>query len=420
MNVAVIGGGASGMVAAIRLSQGGCDVSIFEHMPRIGKKILVTGSGKCNISNTDMDIGHFHGGDISVISAVLNCCPAEKTKSFFEDLGLYYKDRNGYLYPYSEQASAVVDVLRFAARDLGIEVYTDTDIRNIIKCDPSENRENRGSFMIEAGKGKFYFDRIIVSCGSNVARNTGSDGSGYGIARALGHKVIKPLPALTYLTCEEDFYPSVAGIRTKASVSLFEKRRNANVYESLSNEEGELQLTKTGISGIAVFNLSYLAIRSLEEGCRVKASIDLLPDISEEEAKVIIQKRILAQPDRTAEELFIGLFAKALGICICKRCGIDLRTVCRELDENDVDRLVNLIKHFETHIKGYGDYDHAQVAQGGVSLDEVSNNLESRLVSGLYFAGEILDVNGDCGGYNLQWAASSAMCAAEHILGVKS
>ena len=420
MKVAVIGGGASGMVAAIRLSQGGCEVSIFEHMPRMGKKILVTGSGKCNISNTDMDIKHFHGGSEQVINAVLGSCTPEKTKSFFENLGLYYKDRNGYLYPYSEQASAVVDVLRFAIRDLGIEVYTDTDIRNIIKCDASESRENRESFMIETSGGRFYFDRVIVSCGSNVSRNTGSDGSGYAIAKSLGHTVIRPLPALTFLTCEEDFYPSVAGIRTKASVTMFAKKRNENAYELLSTEEGELQLTKTGISGIAVFNLSYLAIKSLDGGCTVKAVIDFLPGVSEEETRELIQKRIEAQPDRDAEEMFIGLFAKALGICICKRCCIELRTKCRDISGGDIDRLINRIKHFETYIKGYGDFEHAQVAQGGVSLDEVTNNLESRLAGGLYFTGEILDVNGDCGGYNLQWAASSAMCAAEHILGEES
>ena len=419
MKVAVIGGGASGMIAAIRLSRGGCRVSVYEHMQRMGKKILVTGSGKCNISNTDMGLDHFHGGSGKVISAVLDSCPPDKTKAFFEDLGLYFKNRNGYLYPYSEQASAVADVLRFAIRDLGIEVYTDTDIKSLIKCDTA-TAGDIDRFMIETVNGKHYFDRVIICCGSNVAPNTGSDGSGYGLARSLGHTVIKPLPALTYLTCEEDFYPSIAGIRTKACITLFEKKRNENVYEMLSSEEGELQLTKTGISGIAVFNLSYFAVKSLDRGCKVKALIDFLPEVLENDIADLIRKRIESQPERTAEELFIGLFSKALGICICKRCGIDLRRECAKLDDDDVNRLSECIKHFDTYIKGYGDADHAQVAQGGVSLDEVSESLESTLVQGLYFAGEILDVNGDCGGYNLQWAASSAMCAAEHILGENS
>lgn len=419
MNVAVIGGGASGMIASIRLAQGGCEVSVFEHMPRMGKKILVTGSGKCNISNTDMDFKHFHGGFEHLISEVLNRCPPDKTKSFFEDIGLFFKERNGYLYPYSEQASAVVDVLRFTIRDLGIEVYTEADIQSITECDESQPGVE-GRFKIKTKNATLYFDRVVICCGSNAARNTGSDGSGYKIARTLGHTVIKPLPALTYLTCEEDFYPSIAGIRTKAGITLMKKAGDFATYEILSSDVGELQLTKTGISGIAVFNLSYLAIKSLDGGSKVKASIDFLPEVCGDDVKELIKKRIELQPGRTCEELFIGLFAKPLGICICKRCGIDLRARCCSLDDKDINRLCGYIKNFDTIIKGYGDFEHAQVAQGGVSLDEVSCFLESKIVAGLYFAGEILDVNGDCGGYNLQWAASSALCAAEHILGVNS
>lgn len=418
MNIAVIGGGASGMVSAVILAQGGCEVSVFEHMPRIGKKLLVTGSGKCNISNTDMDLSHFHGTSKTVIKSVLEYGSPDKTRAFFEKLGLFYKDRNGFLYPYCEQASAVVDILRFAIRDLGIDVYTDTDIRRIIKCDRSYGQEHEDRFLIETADGKFLFDKVVLCCGSKAARNTGSDGSGYKLAGSFGHSIIKPLPALTSLICEETFYPSIAGVRTKACVRVFAGRGKTGSFDLLAQDEGELQITKTGISGIVVFNLSFCAIRALDEGRIVKASIDFLPEISDDGINGYIRGRIGSQPDRTAEEMFIGLFAKPLGICICKRCGIDLGIKCSELDETDIARLCECIKRFDTVITGYGGFDQAQVAQGGVSLDEVTEYLESTLVNGLYFAGEILDVNGDCGGYNLQWAASSAMCVAEHIIGV--
>ena len=427
MNVAVVGGGASGMIASICAYDAGANVTVFEHMPRLGRKLLLTGSGKCNISNTDMDVRRFHCADENnanaektgkdVIAKVLERCPQEETLAFFEKLGVHVKDRKGYLYPYCEQASSVVDALRFAVRDRDIDVHIESDIRRIEKLKQSNDRINEDKFIIETATHKLTFDRVILCCGSNVNRNTGSDGSGYEFAKRLGHTLVKPLPALTHLICEEDFYPSVAGIRTPAAISLYLRVNdsNANIHNSaytlLGTETGELQLTKTGISGVCVFNLSFMAIRALDEGRRVKAVIDLLPDIDESNINEYMRKRIANLSNRPLEELFIGLLAKPLGILICKRCVLDLKRKCSDLDTHEIDNLCRMVKEFETFIKGSGDVDNAQVAQGGVKLSEIRENLESKAVSGLYFAGEILDVNGDCGGYNLQWAASSGMLA---------
>ena len=405
MKTAIIGGGASGMIAAIVSAGYGDEVTVFEHMQRMGKKLLLTGSGKCNISNTDTDLRHYHGGDMSVITSVLSACTPEMTRSFFEKLGLFMKDRNGYLYPYSEQASAVLDVLRFSIRDMGIDVSTETDVKSIRK-------EPSGEFTINTSQGRFIFDKIIMCTGSCAARNTGSDGSGYKLAASLGHTVIKPLPALTSLTCEEGFFPSIAGIRTKANVSIYASSVNSGDMEMLGSETGELQLTKAGISGIPVFNLSYLAIRAMDNGQKVKGVIDLLPDVNKEDMNDFIRKRTGDNPERCAEELLIGILAKPLGICICKRCGIDLKEKCSLLTDKEIGRIASMIKEFDAEVNGYGAFENSQVVQGGVSLKEVKENLESRLVPGVYFAGELLDVNGDCGGYNLQWAASSATVAA--------
>ena len=411
MNIAIIGGGVSGMIAAVIASDNGAKVTIFEHMQRMGKKLLLTGSGKCNISNADMDLSHFHSNVPERVAEVLSAAPADATLAQLEMLGLYFHNRNGYIYPFCEQASAVLDTLRFAIRDRDIEVYTDTEIRKVEKSAmPAPGKVEHG-FIVSTDNKSFEFDRVIICCGSCADRNTGSDGSGYEIATKIGHAIVKPLPALTSLYCEEDFYPSVAGIRTMATVSLFADPDNGE-SRLLGKEYGQLQFTKKGISGICVMNLSHKAVKSIDDGIRVKAMLDLLPDVSWSEIGDMMKKRVSDLGDRDIEEFFAGLLAKPLGICICKRCGFSLKDKCSSISEEAILDLCKMIKDFETMVTGYAGFDQAQTVQGGVDLNEVTDKLESRLLSGLFFAGEILDVNGDCGGYNLQWAASSATVAA--------
>ena len=411
--IAIIGGGVSGMIAAIAASDEGAEVTIFEHMPRMGKKLLLTGSGKCNLSNTDMDISHFHGEDIEVAAHVLEAFPREKTIAFFEKLGLYVREKNGYLYPFCEQASAVLDVLRFAIRDKGIDVHTDTDIKRMERSGMLGKRDGDDGFVITTSVGQFSFDRVIICTGSGANRNTGSDGSGYRFATAFGHSLVKPLPALTQLVCDEDFYPSVAGIRTMAKISLFATGEGNKNTRLLGKEYGQLQFTKNGISGICVFDLSHLAVKALDNKDQVMANIDLLPDIAWDEINSFLKKRIADIPTRPIEELFIGLLAKPLGILICKRCNFDLKRDCSSIDDEEILELCRIIKDFDTQVTGHGDLEASQVSQGGVRLSELGKNLESNIVPGLFFAGEILDVNGDCGGYNLQWAQSSGMMAGQ-------
>lgn len=412
MNVAIIGGGVSGMIAAIISKRYGNEVTVFEHMPRMGKKLILTGNGRCNLSNTDMSLEHFHSQNPARVKAILDKCPQKDTLAFFEGLGLYVKDRGGYLYPYSENASAAVDVLRFEIRDKGIDVMTETEVTSVRKVMQGNERNLEGKFMVTANDKELSFDRVIICAGSNAQRNTGSDGSGYRLAKDLGHTVIKPLPALTYLTCDEDFFPSIAGIRAKAKVSLFAGAKINSCDDPIGSDMGEVQLTKTGISGIPVFNVSHRAIKELDENRFVKAIIDFMPDIDRDDMIPFMKKRTDEIKSRSIEELLIGIVAKPLGICICKRCGLNLRSLCAELSDSDITCLCEMIKQFDVTVKGHGSFENAQVTQGGVSLDQVNDNLESRVVSGVFFAGEILDVHGDCGGYNLQWAASSAMVAA--------
>lgn len=405
MNIGIIGGGAAGIMAALTATKMGANVTILEHMPRIGKKILLTGSGKCNITNADMVIDHFYGTDLDIISSVLKECPKETTLSFLYDLGLVTKEKNGYYYPFSEQASTVLDCLRFALRDYGVNVITDTHISRISKKD---------KFIIETSGGKFDFDKVILCCGSKAYKNTGSDGSGYELAKSFGHSIIKPVSSLTYLVCKEKFFASIAGIRTNGTVSLF---GNGKI---LASRKGQIQLTKTGISGIPVFDLSFMAARSLEKGFDTYAEIDFLDEFTEDELEKLLISRAKTFPNRHFEELFTGILHKNLGLLILKNTKVDinleLSILLSNKGKNILKDIIKNTKYFKTYIDRTGDFDNAQVCAGGVSLKEVNNKLESKLVKGLYFAGEILDVNGDCGGYNLQWAFSSGAVAAKGCL----
>lgn len=399
MKIAVIGAGAAGMIAAVTAKSKGAEVTIYEHMPRIGKKLLLTGSGKCNISNDDMDLSHYHSEDESLhlVKNVFAHVSKEDVIKTFENLGLITKNKRGYIYPFSEQASSVLDVLRFSLRDSLVEVITDVDISSI---DINDN----GQFLIMSSlSASDCYDKIIIATGSCAYRQTGSDGSGYNFAKRFGHSIVKPLPALTPLICEGDFFASVAGIRTYAKVTICD-----------ISETGELQLTKTGISGINVFNLSYLAAKALDKGENVFADIDFLPDINSDDLKELMKRRIRENPSRTIEELFIGILHKNLGIVLIKKSDVyhKLNDRVSNLSEKEILSVCDTVKCFKIPVYKCSGFDNSQVVCGGVNCLEINDNLESKKTPGVYFAGEVLDVNGDCGGYNLTFAFASGIYAA--------
>lgn len=419
MNIGIIGGGASGMMAAITAARRGHKVTIIEHNARVGKKILSTGNGRCNYTNVDMSLKHFHGGDKAFIDSVLRAFDQKKTVEFFNELGVFPKEKNGCIYPYSEQASAVLDCLRNEIIRLNIDVetecntkeiakITDIDAKKMVKASGNNPVEfSQGDvFRVTTDKGIYLFDKLIIAAGSMAQEKTGSDGSGYKLAKLLGHTVRKPLPALCSLKCEESFFKSIAGVRCSASVKLLvddvEKKADT----------GELQLTDYGISGIPVFQISYLASRAIEKGLKVSAAIDFMPDAeSLDDLYDIITERIRNNSERTMDELLIGLFHKNLCVLFNKAAGIEQKTICGEVRNTDINRLCKIIKNFKVNVVSTNTFDNCQVCSGGIKLDEINNNLQSNIIRGLYFAGEILDVNGDCGGYNLQWAWSSGYVA---------
>lgn len=407
--VAVIGAGAAGIVAAIEAAQKGVDVTLYERNDRIGKKILATGNGKCNLSNQQMEVSCFHTMDERKLEDCLGRFGVEDTKDFFENLGLMIKDKNGYLYPASEQAAVVLDVLRIAVARKGISVRTDakvTEVRTLKK-----GISSKSGFEVYWGKEKEFFDRVIIACGSKAAPKTGSDGSGYELAKSFGHSIVPVVPSLVQLKCNDAFCKSLAGIRSEACVHIFENGRK------LCQESGEVQLTDYGISGIPVFQLSAQVNKRLMEKKHgeITAVIDFMPGISEEKFQELQDERMKHVRGLTVEEFFTGMLNKKLMILFIKLAGLNPTANAEAVSGRQLKKVFDYCKGLVFHIVGHNGFENAQVCAGGVDMREVTDDLESKKVPGLYFAGEILDVDGRCGGYNLQWAWTSGYIAGRGV-----
>lgn len=396
--VMVIGGGASGMMAAITAASFGAEVTILEQNDRLGKKILSTGNGRCNYTNLHQEPSCYHSENPSFPWEILTQFDVSKTVDFFQRLGICPKERNGYLYPRSDQASSVLDVLRMECRRLQIICLEER------KC--TEIFPQKSGFRLKTTQGDLYAQKVILASGSRASSISGSDGSGYTMAQKLGHRLVPVLPALVQLYCKEDFYKSVAGIRVQGEISLY----GNGMF--LAKDQGEIQLTKYGISGIPVFQISGAAAQALNQKQQVRAVLNFMPDLKEEQFLAFLKERVQMRPEKALEEFFIGLFPKKLSDLWIRLSGIARGTGIGTLHKEQWNTLTLLVRHFETVIEKTNSFEQAQVCRGGVDTRELYPlTLESRHVPGLYFAGEILDVDGLCGGYNLQWAWSSGYVA---------
>lgn len=400
--IGVIGGGAAGMMAAITAAREGAQVTILERNDRVGRKILQTGNGKCNLGNRALSVECYHGGDPEGIGKVLERFDTEDTIHFFQSIGLMVKEKNGYLYPVCEQAAAVLDVLRYELQALGVKVLFECKITKV-------ERLASGKLCVTDGEKEWQFDAVILTCGGKAAPVTGSDGSGFKIAKKLGHTCIPTVPALVQLRCQEtDLLKGIAGVRADSEIRILCGGKE------VCHERGELQLTDYGISGIPVFQLSRTVNYLLRDKKEVTAQIDFLPDLSEEEYRKLQESRRLLQGERTAEEFFTGMLHKKLTSALLKQAGIRLATPMQEIPKEKIRDYYGLCRNLRLHITESNPYENAQVSAGGVDLREVELTMESKLCPGVYFAGEILDVDGRCGGYNLQWAWSSGYLAGYH------
>lgn len=407
LTIAVIGAGASGMTAAIAAAKNGADVTLFEKNERVGKKILATGNGKCNLSNLEFSLAHYYCRDKEKLKEVFDLFSLWDAVAFFESMGLMVKAKNGgYLYPYSEQASSVLDVLRMELSRRGVKTMTATEI---ICADYSEEKH---MFQLKESNGKIsYFDRLIVACGSPASLKKDEGKSGYEFAKGFGHKINPIVPGLVQLKSEDSFIKALAGVRCQASIKLMVDGQEKG------QETGELQFTEYGISGIPVFQISRVAGYALLENKSVTVQVDFFPEHEKKMYGYMAKLRYEEQKYKTLEDYLIGTQNKKINMVMIKQAGFKPGMKTGELDFKEVWSIVKQYKAFPIHISGVNSMENAQVCAGGVDFDQVNAKLESSLVKGLYFVGEMLDVDGRCGGYNLQWAWSSGYVAGRDAAG---
>lgn len=401
-DVIIIGAGASGLMAAAAAASKGARVALLEHKDDIGKKILATGNGRCNFTNTDMSVNKFHGSKALIKNGLSQFNYAD-TIRFFKELGIPAYDNAGYIYPNSRQAASVVAAFRMELMRLHVDMKTGINITDIKPAD------DRTGYCIQTDKGSFKSKRLIIACGLTASPKLGSDGSLFRQIEALGHHIQKPLPALCGFSCDGLNFKKITGVRCDATV--------ASVIDGQMTEQntGELQLADYGISGIPVFQISSLMSRALDKGQKVEVIIDFLPAFSDDELNGYIKDRSITTTDnRSLNEMLNGLLNNKLLLELIHKSGVSPDKKGRLLTDDDCKSLTRSIKHTAVSVKKPRGLEFAQVCAGGIYTKEIDvRTLESKIHPGLYFCGELLDVDGKCGGYNLQWAWTSGYIAGE-------
>lgn len=425
MKIAVIGAGASGMMAAIQAAGKGAEVTCFERKEKIGKKIYATGNGHCNFSNQKMldptfqIKDGFYTKEPSKVEQALQRIGVRKICTFFEQEGMLIRSREGYLYPYSGQAGTVVELLTRKLKQVNATIFCDVQVLAVKKrpdgrfqlvFQPGENCDKKNL------RNHTLFDRVILAGGGKAAPALGSDGSGFTLAAGLGHHVTGCRPSLCGVKCEGIFFSEWAGIRTAATVRVLSMGRT----EILAENTGEVQLTDYGISGIPTFQVSHVIgeyLNSLHNTESVKENgvpleLDFLPDFTEEYLQQQLQTRLrnTVTESLTLADLFMGMVNRKLLACILKQKGLQWE---QRISFPDATALLQTLKHFPVNATGLNDFTQAQVTAGGVPLEEIDQNFQSLKVPGFFLCGELLDVDGICGGYNLQWAWTSGWIAGE-------
>ena len=402
MKIAIIGGGACGLMAAIAAAEQKAGVTVFEKNNRIGKKILATGNGKCNFSNLDFHMGMYYCKDKSKLEDFFHKFSCQDMIRFLEKNGILIRERNGYLYPYTEQAATIRDVLERNIEKYHVRVRYETEITEICF------HQRKQQFLVRNENKEEMFDRLILACGSPASLKRGMDFYGYRLAKSFGHHLNPVVPALVQLRCSDSFLKEAAGVRTKARIALFADGRR------LAEEEGELQFTDYGISGIPVFQFSRVAGYALLEKRKVTAEINLLPEFTEEAFEEMVIDRYEKLNGYKISDFVLGLTNSKLNGAILHLQGLKKELEIKEIGLSGTRKLMSCYRKLTVHIEQPNGIEHAQVCAGGIPLEEVSEKLESLKQKGLYLAGELLDVDGKCGGYNLQFAWTSGVIAGRN------
>lgn len=406
-DILIVGGGASGITAAIAAKDLGGDAAILESNDRIGKKLLTTGNGRCNITNSCINYSRYHSENTDFMLPCLNKFNLKHTESFFNSLGLpIIASDDGKMYPMSFQASSVLDVLRFALEERDIPVYQNSTVKEISVV-------NNGFKLITKDGTLYECSRLILANGGKSAPKTGSDGSGFSLAKALGHNIITPFPALVQLKLDYKNLKALSGIKFDGYAEIFVNQK------AIKKEFGEILFTDYGISGPPILQLSRIASFNIMKRNKVKLKIDIFHTKTIDELKIFLENHWGMFSYRSVHASLIGIINKKLISILLKEAGVtDIHKPCYELDWKEKKNILSLLKSWEFTVCDTNSFANAQVTAGGVDTSCVNNlTMESTLIKNLFFCGEILDVDGDCGGFNLQWAWSSGFAAGESSAG---
>ena len=402
MNIAIIGGGASGMAAALAAAEKEeAQIILMERQARVGRKLQATGNGRCNLTNLHASEGGYHGEEAFFADYAIGRFGPEKTLNWFRSLGLFtVAEESGRVYPYSDQANSVLDVLRFALGKPNIQVKLGFEVEKV--------KKTADGFRVESKEETVQCDKLIIACGGLAGTKLGGTMSGYKLLRSLGHKCTKLRPTLVQLKSSWGGIAGLKGVRANCHAAIY---HNGELHREST---GEIQFTEYGISGPVIFEISRDACQGSGNWvCR----LDFLPDIDAETLKAeLLRRRTTNLP---VSELLTGILHNRLGRVITQAVGISGYVPVAQLEENEIAEVCRAVKHFEITLTEPMGMDSAQVTAGGILTKEFDEeSMESRIVPGLYACGEVLDIDGDCGGYNLQWAWSSGRLAGEHAGGL--
>jgi len=402
MVIGILGGGASGMAAALAAAENPENqVILMERQSRVGKKLSATGNGRCNLTNLHVSPAHYHGQQPEFAQYALSVFDAQAALGWFSGLGLLtVAEDSGKVYPYSDQANSVVDVLRFALEQENITVKLGFDAEKV--------RKTPTGFRVESREEGIDCDRLVIACGGLAGTKLGGTMSGYKFLRSLGHHCTKLRPTLVQIKTAWSGVTGLKGVRCNCHAAIYHEGRLH------SQSTGELQFTEYGISGPVIFEIS-------RDVCQEKgewvARLDFLPDMSGEALMAeLLRRKSTRLP---ASELLTGILHNRLGRVLSQAAGICAGQMVSQLPEEALEQVVQAVKHFEIRLTEPLGMDSAQATAGGILTEEFDEKtMESRRIPGLYACGEVLDIDGDCGGYNLQWAWSSGRVAGLHAGGI--
>lgn len=401
--IAIIGGGASGLMAALSAARAGADVTLYEHNSSVGKKILASGNGRCNIINTTVSSDDYAGANPSFAAYALQQFPFEKFEKFCHSIGLLLDAKDdGRCYPLSNEAKAVLIAFKSAVSDAGVKVFIETKVTKISK--------KKNQFFIEANGKEISYTKVLIATGSEAAPQLGATADGYDFAKQFGHEILPTYPSLVQLHLNSKIHHKMAGVKTFAEVTL------TIANKTLTKVQGDILFASYGISGLAILDISQRASHALMNRQKVTLSINLLPHFDAQTLINTLETLCANVPNHTIETVLSTLLPTKTIPYLLEEVRINSAILTAKISKNELQKITHLIQNWKFEVNDTHGFKHAEVSGGGVATVQINNEtMESKLVNGLYFAGEVLDIVGRRGGYNFNFAWASGIIAGRDM-----